>query len=154
VQTVLHPSSEPEEPLGRDLRLLRYAAIAFVVAVAIHGGDHAYRGLADQSRHVLSAGTIQALLGGLVVVLVFLRHRAAPIAAVGIGFASAILFSAAHLLPAWGAFSDSYVSPGAAAAGVSWFSWTTAVLEIGADLLFGWAGLNVVLHARTESKIA
>jgi hypothetical protein len=137
-------------PNSRENQLLRYSAITFIVAVAIHGADHAYRGIELQSPQVLWAGTIQALLGALTVWLVFLRHRWAPIAAILIGFASALLFSAAHLLPTWGVFSDSYLTP-AAGAGVSWFSWITAVLEIGADLLFGWAGLNALLQARAAA---
>lgn len=151
-QPAIHPqrktsSAGPNERAGR---LLRYSAVAFIVAVAIHGGDHAYRGVEEQSPQVVSAGTIQALLGAAAVVLALLRHRWAPAAAIVIGFASAVLFSAAHLLPSWGVFSDSYLTP-AAGAGVTLFSWITAVLEIGADLLFGWAGFNA-LHARPEPE--
>lgn len=152
--TVLQSRSAeaPAEPGGAE-RLLRYAAVAFAVAVAIHGADHAHRGLADQSSPVVVAGTIQALLGALAVALVFLRHRWAPAAAIVVGFASAVLFAAAHLLPTWQGLSDSYLTPGAGA-GVTWFSWVTAVLEIGADLLFGWAGLNVLLQARATGRPA
>jgi len=125
--------------------------VAFIVAVAIHGGDHAHRGLENQSRQVLSGGTIQAVAGALAVGLVFLRRRSAPVAAIVVGFASAALFSSAHLLPSWGAFSDSYVTP-AAGAGVTWFSWVTAVLEIGADLAFGTAGLYALRHARRPAE--
>jgi hypothetical protein len=133
-------------------RLLRYASIAFIVAVAIHGADHMYRGIEDQSPQVISAGTIQAVLGAITVVLVFRRHRWAPPAAVVVGLASALLFAAAHVLPTWGFLSDSYVTP-AAGAGVTWFSWVTAVLEIGADLAFGWAGANALVHARATEPV-
>lgn len=126
---------------SRADQVLRFSAIAFVVAVAIHDADHAYRGLEVQSDAVQAAGTVQAVAGLLAVGLVFLRHPRAAIAALLVGFGSALGFSAAHLLPSWGAFSDSYVTP-AAGAGVTWFSWLTAVLEIGADLVFGWAGLQ------------
>jgi hypothetical protein len=160
VQTVLQPSENGHEMRGRPAvessrahQLLRYAAVAFIVAVAIHGGDHEHRGIADQSSQVVVAGTIQAVLGALTVVLVFREHRWAPIAAVVVGFASALLFSAAHLVPTWGFLSDSYVTP-AAGAGVTWFSWLTAVLEIGADLVFGWAGLNVLRERRSALEPA
>jgi hypothetical protein len=132
-------------------QLLRYAAVAFISAVAIHGGDHLYRGTENQSPQVLSGGTVQALLGVVAVALVFRRHRWGPIAAAFVGIASAVVFASAHLLPSWGAFSDSYVTP-AAGAGVTWFSWVTAGLEIGADLLFGWAGLNVLVQARAAAE--
>ncbi len=129
----------------REDRLLRYSAVAFIVAVAIHGADHAHRGAGVLTPQVRWGGLIQLVLGALAVGLVMRRHRWAAIAAMVVGFASALLFSSAHLLPTWGAFSDSYLTP-AAGAGVSWFSWITAVLEVGGDLLFGWAGLNVLLR--------
>ena len=131
---------------SRGDRLLRYSAIAFIVTVAIHGGDHLYRGIEEQSPQVVSGGTVQGVFGAIAVWLVFRGHRAAPAAALVVGFASALLFSVAHLLPTWGAFSDSYVTP-AAGAGVTWFSWATALLEISADLLFGFAGLRALRHA-------
>lgn len=146
-------SRSGEEPAGSAERLLRYAAVGFAVAVAIHGADHAHRGLADQSSPVVVAGTIQGLLGALTVGLVFLGHRWAPGAAIVVGFASAALFAAAHLLPTWQGLSDSYLTP-ATGAGVTWFSWLTAVLEIGADLVFGWAGLNFLLRARRSGSLA
>ena len=135
----------------RTERLLRYAAVIFIAAVAIHGADHMRRGIEDQSASIVSAGTIQAVLGVVAVALVLRKDRRAPVAAIVVGFASALLFAAAHLLPTWQGLSDSYVTP-SAGAGVTWFSWLTAVLEIGADVLFGWAGLNVLLQARSASR--
>jgi hypothetical protein len=46
-------------------------------------------------------------------------------------------------LPTRGALSDSFIDA-APAAGVTWFSWVTALLEILADLLFGAAGVAVL----------
>jgi hypothetical protein len=132
--------------------VLRVAALAFIAAVAIHGGDHALRGTENQSPQVLSGGTVQALFGLLAVALVLRGHRWAPVAAMAVGFASAVLFASAHLLPSWGAFSDSYVTP-AAGAGVTWFSWITAFLEIGADLFFGWAGAKAVMRSRSREGV-
>jgi hypothetical protein len=59
-------------------------------------------------------------------------------------------FSAAHLLPTWGAFSDSFIDA-APAAGVTWFSWVTAILEILADLLFVGAGIAVLVARSTPT---
>jgi hypothetical protein len=55
-------------------------------------------------------------------------------------------FTAAHLLPHWSAFSDSFTGS-EVAPHVTAFSWFAALFEIGADLAFGWAGLRV-LRAR------
>jgi hypothetical protein len=155
VPTVLQSrSAEGARPAaGPAERFLRLAAVAFAAAVAIHGLDHLRRGLADQSTSVIAAGTIQGFLGALTVGLVWLRHPWAPAAAIVVGFASAALFAAAHLLPTWHGLSDSYLTP-MAGAGVTWFSWVTAVLEIGADVLFGCAGVNVLLQARRTARLA
>jgi len=124
-------------------RVLRWSAVIFLLAVAIHGADHARRGTEVVSTQIQVAGTIQAVLGLVTVILVLMRRRWAPYATIAIGFASAFLFAAAHLLPSWGVFSDSFLTP-AAGAGVTWFSWVTALLEIAADLVFGWAGVQTL----------
>lgn len=137
----------------RAQEILQTWAAIFIVSVLIHGADHAVRGPEVLTAQVRVAGVLQLVLGAIVVWLVFRRHHWAPAAATVIGFGSALLFSAAHLLPTWGVFSDSFVTP-AAGAGVSGFSWGTAVLEIGADLLFGCAGVNALLHDRRVPKAA
>ena len=43
------------------------------------------------------------------IVIVLLRHESAPYVAVGAGFALALGFTAAHVLPTWSALSDSFV---------------------------------------------
>jgi hypothetical protein len=121
-------------------RFLRPAGVVFLVAVLVHGADHLRRGMDVVTTVVLAAGNIQIVLGLVAVALVLRRHRLGPAAAVAMGFPSAVLFVAAHLLPEWSAFSDPYVgSP--VAPGVTAFSWFTALFEITADLAFGWAGL-------------
>jgi hypothetical protein len=67
----------------------------------------------------------------------------APAAATAVGFASAIGFTAAHVLPHWSTFSDSFTGADVAP-GVTAFSWFAALFEIGADLAFGWAGLRTL----------
>ena len=52
-----------------------------------------------------------------------------------VGLATAILVSAAHLLPRWSAFCDPF--PGS---GVDALSWAAVVAEIGAALAFAAAG--------------
>jgi hypothetical protein len=100
---------------------------------------------------VFIAGMIQGVVAVIAVVLVFRGSRWAPHTAILIGFASAVGFTAAHLLPTWGAFSDSFIDA-APAEGVTWFSWVTAILEILGDLLFGAAGIAVLAARNTPQS--
>lgn len=127
----------------------RSAAIFFAVALAVHTSDHLRRGMDVVPPAVMTAGMIQGVLAAITVVLVFRQSRWAPHAAVFIGFVSAVGFAAAHLLPTWGTFSDSFID--AAPAAVTWFSWVTAIVEILGDLLFGAAGV-AVLVTRSASR--
>jgi uncharacterized membrane protein (DUF485 family) len=124
----------------------RWAAMAFGVALAIHGADHLRRGIAATPPAVMIAGSAQLLLAAVTLALVFTASRWAPYAAIAVGFASALGFTAAHLLPHWGFFSDSFINAPPAAR-VTTFSWVSAVAEIVADILFGIAGI-AVLRAR------
>jgi hypothetical protein len=119
---------------------LRWAAIIFTVALGLHNADHLRRGMDVVPLAVMTAGTAQGVLAVVTVILVFRGSRWAPHAAVFVGFLSAVGFSAAHLLPTWGAFSDSFIGP-TPGAGVTWFSWVSAVAEILADILFGVIGV-------------
>ena len=132
---------------------LRWIAVVFLVAVTVHGADHVRRGMDVVTTQVMWAGSIQYLLAVIAVVLVYRRHPWAPLAAIAIGFASAIGFSAAHLLPHWSSFSDSFTGS-RVAPNVNILSWTTAVFEIGADLAFGWAGVRVLQELRKTQPAA
>ncbi|MBV8349659.1 MAG: hypothetical protein JOZ49_19680 [Mycolicibacterium sp.] len=96
------------------------------------------------------AGSVQLLLAAVTLALVFTGSRWAPHAAIAVGFASAVGFTAAHLLPHWGFFSDSFINA-PPAAHVTMFSWVSAVAEIIADLLVGIAGI-AVLRARPLAR--
>ncbi|MET9213268.1 MULTISPECIES: hypothetical protein [unclassified Nocardia] len=123
---------------------LRAATAVFAVALVVHGADHLRRGMDATSALVNALGTLQLLAALLVVVLVFRRHSAAPLAAVIVGFASAAGFFVVHLLPDWfGPLSDSFVNA-PADANVTGFSWFAALFEISADLAVGLAGLRVL----------
>jgi hypothetical protein len=132
-------------------RIFRWAAAVFAVAVAVHGADHLRRGMDVVRSAVMVAGTIQLMLAAVTVALVFTGSRWAPHAAIAIGFVSAIGFTAAHLLPAWGFFSDSFVHA-PPSAHVTTFSWITAILEIGADIVFALSGI-AVLRARSFARV-
>lgn len=129
--------------LKNKIRLFRWAAIAFAVALAVHGADHVRRGLDAVPPAVMVAGTIQLVLAAVTVALVFTRSRWAPHAAIAIGFASAVGFTAAHLLPRWGFFSDSFIAAPPSAR-ITTFSWVSAVLEVIVDLAFAIAGIALL----------
>lgn len=113
------------------------------VALLLHGADHMRRGMNVIPPAVMIGGTLQLVFAAVTIALVFKRNRWAPLAAVGIGFAGAVGFTAAHLLPKWGFFSDSFVNAPPWAR-VTAFSWVTALLEIAANLLFGAIGLMIL----------
>ena len=138
-----------ERRSGWDLRL-RWAAAFFAVALAVDTADHLRRGMDVVPLAVFTAGMIQGVAAVIAVVLVFRGSRWAAHAAILVGFASAVGFTAAHLLPTWGAFSDSFIHAAPVEA-VTWFSWVTAILEIFGDVLFG-ATWVAVLVARSPSR--
>ena len=124
-------------------RSLSVAMIAFAAAFAVHGIDHFRRGMAASPPSVMVGGTLQGFFVVVAVVLVLRHHRWAPQAAILVGFGSAILFTYAHVLPTFlPGYQDSFTS--GPRINVTWFSWLTAVGEIGAGLILGFVGL----HAR------
>jgi hypothetical protein len=129
---------------------LRWATAFFAIALSLHTADHLRRGMDVVPPAVMIAGMIQGVAAAITVALVFLGNRWAPHSAILVGFASAVGFSAAHLLPTWGAFSDSFIDA-APAAGVTWFSWITAIVEILADLLLAGAGVAVLIARSTPT---
>lgn len=142
-------STLDRSPLGHDRierspseRRLQSTAVVFAIAVVLHGADHLRRGVDVVSATVRVAGGVQLLLGVITVVLVFRRHSRAPSAAIAVGFASAVGFAAAHLLPHWSSFSDAFVGSRVAPK-VTVLSWVAALFEIGADVALAWAGLRV-----------
>jgi len=117
---------------------LRAAAVCYLVAWAVHTGDHLRRGLGVLSAEVTAAGTAGAVFQLVAIAAVLTRRRWAPVAAVAVGFPDALGIAAVHLLPHWSSFSDSF--PGAKGTGVTGFSWFAAIFEIVAALAFGVAG--------------
>src|SRR5438477_6798794 len=113
----------------RTVDPLRTAGVVFAVALAVHGVDHLRRGMDVITPEVLWLGNLQIALSIATLVLVFRRHRWAPAFAVVTGFASAIGFSTAHLLPHWSALSDAFTGAHPAP-NVTAFSWFAAMFEI------------------------
>lgn len=133
---------------ARAESILRAAAAVFLVALLVHGADHTRRGFDAVTAQVMWLGNVQLVLSLVTVVLVFTRHRLAAWFAVGIGFASALGFTVAHLVPHWSSLSDSFTGTHPAP-GVNAFSWFAAAFEIVAGLALGAAG---VLALRAEPR--
>jgi hypothetical protein len=122
-------------------RALRWAAVAFALGFGIHALDHLRRGMSASPMAVMIGGSVQGVLVAVAVAMVLTGRYRAPEAAIGIGFGSALLFTYAHLLPTfWNGFQDSYIS--LPHTNVNWFSWLSAVAEIGTGIVFGLVGIR------------
>ena len=143
-------SNHPDLPATR--RTLTVAMIAFAAAFAVHGIDHFRRGMAASPPSVVIGGTLQGVFVVAAVVLVLRHPRWAPQAAIVVGFGSAILFTYAHVLPTFlPGYQDSFTS--GPRINVTWFSWLTAVGEIGAGLILGYVGLRARRRASAELSV-
>jgi hypothetical protein len=121
--------------------ILRWAAIAFAIGFGIHGLDHMRRGMSASPPFIMVGGMIQGLFVAVAVVMALTRHRRAPEAAIAVGFGSAVVFSYAHLLPTFfPGYQDSFIS--LPHINVTWFSWFSALTEIGTGIVFAFAGVR------------
>ena len=69
-----------------------------------------------------------------------------------VGFGSAILFTYAHLLPTFlPGYQDSFVS--GPRINVTWFSWLSALTEIGTGIVFAIAGFRTRRPRRVGSVV-
>jgi hypothetical protein len=129
---------------------LTAATIAFAACFGLHGVDHLRRGMSASPTAIMIGGMIQGVFVAVAVLLVQRHHRRAPEAAITVGFGSAALFVYAHLLPTFlPAYQDSFVT--GPRINVTWFSWVTAVAEIGTALVFGYTGLRARRSGRCAS---
>jgi hypothetical protein len=124
----------------RSQAFLRISAWAFLLGWGLHVIDHLHRGMSASPMFVMVGGMVQGVV--VVAITMALRgHARAPEAAIFAGTGSALVFTYAHLLPNfWPAYQDSYVS--GPRINVNWFSWVTALAEIGTGLLFAYAGVR------------
>jgi hypothetical protein len=129
----------PNDPDSR--RFLKVAAIAFASAFALHGLDHLLRGMTASPMPVMIGGFIQGVFVVTALVLILREHPLARLSAIVVGFGSAALFVYAHLLPTFlDGYQDSFVS--GPRINVTWYSWFTAVAEIGTGLILGYVGMR------------
>jgi predicted DCC family thiol-disulfide oxidoreductase YuxK len=130
-----------EQPQHNPSQFLRWAAIAFAIGFALHGLDHLRRGMSASPMSIMIAGGVQGLFVVAAIAMVLTHRARAPLAAIVVGFGSALGFTYAHLLPTFlPGYQDSFISP--PHTNVTWFSWFTAVAEIGTGIVFGLAGID------------
>src|SRR5277367_703237 len=149
------------QPPDSASRYLRWAAILFAIGFGIHGLDHLRRGMSASPPFVMVGGMIQGLFVLAAVVMALTRRHRAPEAAILVGFGSAVLFTYAHLLPTFlPGYQDSFISR--PHINVTWFSWISAVAEIGTGIVFAMAGfrarrpsgVNSVVHLRPQQGVS
>ena len=112
-------------------QVLRYAAFVFAAALLVHGADHWRRGFKVLTPEVYWAGMVLSVLAVISITLVLTRHSWGP------------LVAASHLLPHWSSFSDAF--PGS---GVDSLSYAAVVFEVIGSLVFGAAGMRILLRPR------
>jgi len=88
--------------------LLTSAAAVFVFIDLLHFADHLRQGR-PLGPGVTTPGTISLFVAIAVLVLAVRHSRVAPPLAAALGAVVAIGVLAVHLLPPWGAYSDSYL---------------------------------------------
>jgi hypothetical protein len=129
------------QPPDSASRYLRWAAILFAIGFGIHGMDHLRRGMSASPPFVMVGGMIQGLFVVAAVVMALTQRRRAPEAAIAVGFGSAVVFTYAHLLPTFlPGYQDSFISP--PHFNVTWFSWFSALTEIGTGIVFAIVGMR------------
>jgi quinol-cytochrome oxidoreductase complex cytochrome b subunit len=120
-------------------RLLKVAAVTYVVVEGLHILDHLRQGRASPAQ-VYVAG-ITGLIAALVVLgVVLAEHRLAPLTAGLFGTVDALGVFSVHLVPPWFFLSDSYFPLHLDAA--SWISAIVLVLAAAGLALAGWSQLR------------
>jgi hypothetical protein len=120
---------------------LRACAWAFLCGWGLHVIDHLHRGMAASPTFIMIGGTVQGVVVVVAIALALRDHARAAEVAIFAGAGSAFVFTYAHLLPNfWPDYQDSYLS--GPRVNVTWFSWVTALAEIGTGLLFAYAGVR------------
>lgn len=131
---------------------LRISAWAFLLGWGLHVVDHLRRGMMASPTFVMAGGMVQGVFVVIAITMALRGHARAPEAAIFTGVGSALIFTYAHLLPDfWPAYQDSYLS--GPRINVTWFSWVTALSEIGTGLLFAYAGMRAKKATRALAPV-
>lgn len=131
----------------RSARVLTAAATFFAISVVAHTADHIRRGLDTITTELLGAGWLGLGISALAILLVVLRHDQAPQVAILAGIILPVGFIAAHWLPTWSVFSDSFVEGDASA-----LSQAASLFEIVGALGLGAAGLYTFRRAQPQAS--
>lgn len=123
---------------GRSFDVLVIAAVAFAVANLWHTADHLRQRMAGVDIEIMIAGTGLTVAAVVVAIAALRRHRRLPLVATVTGFSAAASVAASHLLPHWGALSDSYISD----IHPDGLSWAAMLFELATGLLLGLIGLQ------------
>jgi len=133
-------------------RALRYSTGLYLIGLIAHTADHVRRGTGVLTHHVFWAGNLSTLAGVITVVLVFNRHRLAPVMAAAFGLPVALGVGAVHLLPHWSVFSDAF--PGAAPVlKVEPISYVVVIVEIIGAALTGVIAMRILLRERQLQEV-
>lgn len=89
-------------------RLLPIFATTYVVLNLLHVVDHVRQGRA-LAPQVTGPGTAVLLVGIVLVLLAWLRNPLAPYLGLAFGAVTSVGLVVVHLIPPWGAYSDSYL---------------------------------------------
>ena len=132
-------------------RGLRISAIVYGVGLVFHTADHVRRGAGILSTQVQVVGAVSTAIGIVMVVLVLNGHRSAPALAAAFGPLAALGAAAAHLLPRWSSFSDTFIH--ARGTGVTSISWISISIEVAGAIAMGIFGWLVISQARKAIPI-
>ena len=144
--TGIPPEGSQPTAERRDRRVLRSAALLFAAGLLIHVADHLRRGMDVLTSEVVWAGNVSTLLVVATIALALAGYRLAPLIAVAVGFSQALGVAAVHLLPNWGAFSDSLPD-----GGVDALSWVAVLAEIVGAVVFGAVGVYILRRGRLSA---
>jgi len=145
-------TSHLSQPSARSGRHLRWAAMAFALGWGVHVLDHLRRGMSASPHAIMVGGMIQGVFVVVAIAMAVTGRRRAPEAAIAVGFGSAVMFTYAHLLPSFlPAYQDSFVS--GPRINVTWFSWISAVAEIGTGIVFAIAGFEARHPSGVDSVV-
>src|ERR1700754_2696997 len=109
----------------RSAGALSTAAAIFVAGNLLHTADHLRQGTGRLTTEVFAGGTVISLGAFLVLYLALRGDPRARVGGMVVGGFAAVGVAAAHLLPHWSAFSDSYPDIGADA-----LSYAIVLIEI------------------------
>jgi hypothetical protein len=95
------------DDVRRAARLLKSVAPVYAVGLLVHAADHLRRGLDLLTPEVFWAGSVTGVVAVAAIWMALVGHRLAPAIAFAHGVSQGLGVAAVHLLPSWGAFSDS-----------------------------------------------